>query len=303
MGDRVMAQSLTTGTTSPGFSVSRVPHFGSVALGIALLSFFATPLQAANLTGGVIAKFVNKAGTARDIAIIKFAKDPAIAAPLPDPTSAVSAIRFYSDTSDTGTVLLDQSKWRSSGTGFVYKADPKSAPPGGIFKIVFKPGKSGGKLIIKAKREAYGVNAVAGPIAFVEVGFTVGGSAYTGRFEAPPAEVKSNTQEKVILKGKGISVPAAVSCAQIGSACESLEMDPLLVVSWEHATGISTVANQGSEQLFSLRWVPAGDFVDLAIGFPGQPSQDLLQVDGPLLPLADTNTVGLVIAGLNPMVA
>jgi hypothetical protein len=117
---------------------------------------------------------------------------------------------MFSDTADTGTVPLDQSKWKPSGGGFVYRFSPKESPPGGIFKVIFKPGRSGGKLIIKAKGEAYGMNAIFGPVSYVQVELSVGATTYAGRFQSPPDEEKSNTAEKILLKGKGASVPVNV---------------------------------------------------------------------------------------------
>jgi hypothetical protein len=151
--------------------------------------------------------FLDKDGTAKDMAVVKFMRDPAIVAPLPDPTLDTSSLRIFSDTADTGFVYLDRSKWKTSGSGFVYSFPPKQSPPGGIFKIIFKPGRSGGTLIIKAKGDGYGTNAIFGPVSYVQVGFSVGATTYAGRFRSPPAEEKFNTPEKVLLKGKNASVP------------------------------------------------------------------------------------------------
>ena len=173
----------------------------------ALALLVPSALLAEDLTGGRVAKFLDKDGTAKDKAVVKFVGETAIAAPLPDPTVAPSSLRMFSETADTCIVSLDQSKWRPSGSGFVYKFSPKESPPGGIYRVVFKPGRSGGKLLIKAKGDAYGTNAISGPVDWVQAQFSVGATTYAGRFQSPPAEEKSNIAEKVLLKGKGASVP------------------------------------------------------------------------------------------------
>jgi hypothetical protein len=162
---------------------------------------------AEDLTGGRLAKFLDRDGTSRDQAIVEFVGEPAIVAPLPDPTRDTSTVRMFSDTADTGFVFLDRSRWKASGSGFVYRFPQKESPPGGIFKIIFKPKHSGGTLIIKAKGDGYGTNAIFGPVAYVQVAFSVGATTYAGRFRSPPAEERYNTPEKVVLRGKGASVP------------------------------------------------------------------------------------------------
>jgi hypothetical protein len=114
---------------------------------------------------------------------------------------------MFSDTADTCTVHLDQSKWRPSGSGFVYRFPLKESPPGGIFNVIFKPGHSGGKLIIRAKGDGYGTNAIFGPVAYTQAEFSVGATTYSGRFQSPPAKEISNTAEKILFAGKGASVP------------------------------------------------------------------------------------------------
>jgi hypothetical protein len=161
---------------------------------------------AEDLTGGRVAKFIDKDGTSRDRAVVRFVRDPGIVAPLPDPTVDPSWIRLMSDTTDTCTVSLDAARWQRAGDGFVYKFPPKESPPGGIFKIVFKPGRSGGKLVIEAKGDGYGANPLSGPVEYAQASFAVGETAYTGRFEATPETERSNTSEKILLKGKGASV-------------------------------------------------------------------------------------------------
>jgi hypothetical protein len=69
---------------------------------------------AEDLTGGRLAIFVDREGTARDRAVVRFVREEAIVAPLPNPTAAVSTLRMWSDTTDTGAVVLAASQWRSS---------------------------------------------------------------------------------------------------------------------------------------------------------------------------------------------
>jgi hypothetical protein len=113
------------------------------ALVAALVLLLSSTALAASLTGGRIAKFIDKDGTSRDSAVVKFVRDPGIVAPLPDPTADASWVRLVSDTTDTCTVFLDSTRWRRAGDGFVYKFPRKESPPGGIFKVVFKPGTLG----------------------------------------------------------------------------------------------------------------------------------------------------------------
>jgi hypothetical protein len=173
----------------------------------ALALLLPSPSLAEDLTGGRVAKFLDKDGTAKDRALVGFVRDTAIVAPLPDPTVDTSSLRMLSDTADTCTVYLDQSNWKPSGSGFVYRFPLRESPPGGIFNVIFKPGHSGGKLIIRAKGDGYGTNAIFGPVAYAQAEFSVGATTYSGRFQSPPAKEISNTAEKILFAGKGVSVP------------------------------------------------------------------------------------------------
>jgi hypothetical protein len=177
-----------------------------VAVTLALLCP-SVSLAAAALTGGRVAKFQDEDGTKNDRASIKFVREAVIAASLPDPTVAASTIRMWSDKTDTGAVILDVSRWRPSPGGYVYKFPTKANPPGGIFSVIFKSRARGGKLVIKAGGDAYGANAVFGPAAFVQIEFAIGPTTYAGRFQSPPAVVKSNAAEKVVLRGRNASLP------------------------------------------------------------------------------------------------
>lgn len=175
------------------------------SLVVALALLLSSTTLAGPLTGGRIAKFIDKDGTSRDSAVVRFVRDPGIVAPLPDPTVDASWVRLVSDTTDTCTVFLDSTRWRRAGDGFVYKFPRKESPPGGIFKVVFKPGRSGGKLVIKAKGDGYGANPLSGPVEWALAGFGVGETTYGGRFEATPEIEKSNTSKKILFKGKRAS--------------------------------------------------------------------------------------------------
>ncbi len=76
----------------------------ALALATACLIFTGAAVQAVDLTAGKIAKFGNKAGAVKDKALVKFVKDPAIVAPLPDPTCpGTSAYRLITNRHDTGS--------------------------------------------------------------------------------------------------------------------------------------------------------------------------------------------------------
>lgn len=162
------------------------------------------------LTGGELAWFVDEAGESNDFAMVLFSDEVALTDPLPDPREVTTTVRFFSDTADTldtGFVVLDRSRWQRSRNGFEYKAWPvKGRAPGGIVKIVFMPGRHGGKLLIVAKAGDYGANPIRGPVEYVQVTFGVGSSVYSGRFVSPPAEVVANTPGQVIFAGDGASI-------------------------------------------------------------------------------------------------
>lgn len=174
-------------------------------MGLTLFAAPSVPAQIA-LTGGKVAKFLNATDDARDKATVKFVRDPGIVDPLPDPVTLPSSVRIQSDSADSGPIALDMGKWTAAGAGFKYN-DP-AATQLGIFKILFKPGGSGGKLLIKAKGPNYGAQAIDGPVVFVEVSLTVGSVTYCGRFATPPSTAVRNQAGKVILKnGSGPCVP------------------------------------------------------------------------------------------------
>lgn len=169
----------------------------SVALLVsAVVCALPSQTMAVSLSGGRVAKFKNKAGTADDQAIVKFVNDTNIAPPFQDPRCpAVSSVRFHANGQDVGPIALDCQYWKLTSKGFNYKDSTGSA--GGVGKILLQ----GGKLLLKLKGDGYGVDAIVGPVDFVEVGFTIAATDYCGRFEPPLSTVKKNAPEQVAFKG------------------------------------------------------------------------------------------------------
>jgi hypothetical protein len=165
-----------------------------------LLGFQTAPASGLVLTGGRIAKFLDKDGTENDKAIIKFARDPAIQEPLPVANCPnPSSIRLVTDQHDIGVVPLGCNLWRPAGSGFKYI--DKDGLFGGVQKILIKPTPNGGTLLIKLKGDNYGLNAINGPINYLEAHLTIGATDYCGRFQVPPSTQKKNDLSKVIFKG------------------------------------------------------------------------------------------------------
>lgn len=168
-------------------------------LGVILL---APSVGAVDLTGGKKVKLLDKDGTSSDMARVRFVKDAAIAAPLPDPTSNVSQVRIHSEDGDTGWLPLTMSLWEAAGTtGYKYR----DTTGGAVEKVILKTKNGLGKLILKLKGDAYGAVALAGPETFVEVELEIGATQYCGRFEPPTSEERKNEVGKVILKGPSIA--------------------------------------------------------------------------------------------------
>lgn len=171
---------------------------GLVSITLALTGATA---HAVDLTAGKIAKFFDKDGPLKDKALVKVVKDPAIAAPLPDPTCpGTSSVRLITDTQDTGPIALNCQRWAASGsTGFKYLDKGLSA--GGLKVGKLKATSKGGLLLLKWKGFNYGQIALDGPVQYVETRLTIDGTEYCARFEAPPSEEKKNEAGKVIFKG------------------------------------------------------------------------------------------------------
>jgi hypothetical protein len=173
------------------------------ALGLVLicLALAGSTAHAVDLTAGKIAKFFDKDGPLKDKALVKVVKDPAIAAPLPDPTCpGSSSVRLITDNQDTGPIALDCQRWKAAGSsGFKYLDKGLSA--GGLKVGKLKVTAKGGLLLLKWKGFYYGQIAIDGPVAYVEARLTIDGTEYCARFEAPPSEEKKNEPGKVIFKG------------------------------------------------------------------------------------------------------
>lgn len=162
---------------------------------LVVLCAFAGPAPGISLSFGRVAKFKNKDGTSKDKAIIKFVKDPNLSPPFPNPRCPnASSVRILTDRHYL-SIPLDCQYWVLTNKGFRYK--DKFATAGGVQKILLK----NNKLLIKLKGDGYGVNAIDGPVDFVEAELDVEGTAYCGRFEEPTSQLKKNEVDKVIFKG------------------------------------------------------------------------------------------------------
>jgi hypothetical protein len=176
-------------------------RYVSLMLGAALfLGFQTAPVQGLTLTGGKTAKFLDRSFTDKDKVIIKFTRDPAIVEPLPIATCPnQSSIRLVTDRHDIGVIPLGCNLWSPAGGGFKYV--DKEGLFGGVQKILIRPTRNGGLLLIKLKGDNYGFNAIDGPINFIEAHLSIGGTEYCGRFEEPTSRRKTNDPDRVIFKG------------------------------------------------------------------------------------------------------
>lgn len=172
-----------------------------LALALACMAITGTNAHAVDLSAGKIVKFLNKEGPLKDKALVKFVKDPAIVAPLPDPTCpGTSNYRLITDRHDTGAIPLNCTNWKAAGSSG-YKYLDKGLSAGGLKIAKLKATSSGGQLLLKWKGFNYGQIAIDGPIDYVEARLTVDGTEFCGRFESPPSEEKKNELAKVIFKG------------------------------------------------------------------------------------------------------
>lgn len=196
-GDRMFARQVRAAARTTRAAGGIAARTGVLAIAFCVTAL--APAGAIDVTAGKIAKFKNKPGTDSDKGLVKIVKETAIAEPLPSPLCpAASSVRLTTNVSDVlGT--LDCGAWLAKGSGFAY-ADPFGQGLG-VQKILFKPGGSGGKLVMKMGGANYGANALAGPVSFVEVRVAIGATEYCARFEAPPSEFKKNAEDQVIVKG------------------------------------------------------------------------------------------------------
>ena len=165
------------------------------SLFVSMVLWVAGSAVASDLTGGVLGQFVDRPDTYADRFIASFKNEPAIAAPLPDPTRSTSSVtlRFRADGGGAihtiGPIALARSTWtqKNAGSSYLYR-DPDLAAAG-LQKILLKTSTRGGQLSIKAKGDGYGADPVSGPVDWVEVTLTIGATTYCGQFN-PVASVE-----------------------------------------------------------------------------------------------------------------
>jgi hypothetical protein len=163
---------------------------------------------AVSLVNGRSARFQDKAGTSHDSVTVRFAREPGMLTPLPDPRCpADSSVSIVTDTQSVGPIALGCTFWRTARSGYVYRDADGTA--GGVKRVVFKHSAAGGSLTLKLKGDGYGVNAIAGPAAFVEVSLVVGGITHCGRFEAPLSSFRKNLVDQISIKGPSRACEAA----------------------------------------------------------------------------------------------
>jgi len=172
----------------------------SLALAAVLAAAAASAADLVVLTGGKVAKFQDRDGTARDAGVVKFQGDPR----LPRPTSAGGAfvtvqVASYPQSTNLvayGPVIeLPPDVWRRKGENWVY-AD-KDGARGGLRKMVL----GAKKLLIKWQGD--GFTPPPGPAGYVEVWIELEGTRYLGRFH----DFKKNDATALITRKP--SEPAA----------------------------------------------------------------------------------------------
>ena len=157
-----------------------------------------------DLVGNVSSSFLNHLGYAGDRATIKFSQQ-LLATPLPDagcPT--ISSVEILTSNRQLSSFPLDCNAWSRKANAWVYKAISRGE--GAIRSVVLDA--RAGKLAVKAKGEDYGLNAIGGPVSWIEVRLNVGDETYSGRLAPPRSLARSNNGEKVTLKG------LAVACSE-----------------------------------------------------------------------------------------
>lgn len=172
-----------------------------VVLGVVVAAWCLPAVGAdTTLRFGRIAKIKNKDGTAGDQVIVKFVKESGLITTLPSPLCpAASTIHLKTDGQDL-LINLDCSFWAASGSsGYSYSDAAGSA--GGVTKIKLSSKPTGGKLLIKLKGDNYGVDPIAGPIAFLEVQIVADGVGYCGRFAPPNSPFVKNDASQILIKG------------------------------------------------------------------------------------------------------
>jgi len=160
------------------------------ALGVCAMVITAAASAAAQttLSAGRSARLVDRPGVTADRAVVRFTGEGALFT-LVDPCSAEATLRLTTSSGDTGEIALPCAKWRRAGSGFLYTGSASDA--GGVFRIVYKSGR----LIAKLRGPGYG--ALAGPVAHVEVRFSVGATRYCGRF----TDLRTNKPNVIAARG------------------------------------------------------------------------------------------------------
>lgn len=184
------------------------PNTSSLLIHVAMLcalALVAAPSHAtaADLTGGVRARFVDKPGTHRDRMVVVFKRDPAIAAPLPDPTRGASTLRVRwknaAGVAELGPTPLVREAWRDEDRGGFFRYRDPAGRAAGLIDARFHTSLDGneGALVLKAKGDGYGATPVGGPVEWVEVELTIDGNAYCGRFDPLVSRERRNDATKV----------------------------------------------------------------------------------------------------------
>jgi len=147
------------------------------------------------LTMGKVAIFRDRPGTARDSGLIRFGRDRALAT-LHHPTCPADPVTVQLASYPQATNLLEAGEavelpcegWIRQGRGFQYR--DASGAHGGIRRVVYAPDQ----LLIKWGGE--GFVPLAGPVGYMEVWFTAGGTRHLGRFQ----NFRRNEQTAVISR-------------------------------------------------------------------------------------------------------
>lgn len=145
-----------------------------VLLGIVFVAIASASQAQVTLTGGRSAKFVDKPESRSDRAQAKFSRDPALTPALNPLCPAVTRLRILTSNGESGLVTLPCANWQAAGPGFRYT--DRYGTAGGARSITYRSGS----LSVKLQGSAY--RAIAGPLSWADVQFTVGATQYCGGF-------------------------------------------------------------------------------------------------------------------------
>jgi cysteine-rich repeat protein len=172
------------------------------------LGFLATAAGVADaqiaLTGGQRARYVD-ALTRPDSATVRFSRDPALLSLVSPLCPQSSTLRFSSSNHVNPAVTLDCTKWKLSGSAFVYSNT--KAGPGSVRSIRYRLGT----LSITVNGPGY-TPPIAAPVTWVETRFTVGSTEYCGRFDNIIKNQAATSSRPGLIIAKGPSVPCQVVC-------------------------------------------------------------------------------------------